>query len=317
MTLAKHMARKGWVLAINTTPKGPGPLVGTLVLRGASSAKDKEIKSISSRLIGMLMGSDTKPRIDRKAGRVMVVVPRGPAADAGWVWWPEKDDLIIGFAHPTNAEAITAAIDGKAPSAADHPVLKELSSPEGSFVPLMTAMVDPGAIPAASGTKLAETLEKIKTKLGVTRLDYRWGFDDDALMGVARLVAPAPRKPLLAIFSQPPLDTSKLIPIPEGVDSFVMVSAAPAKVAEAVNQIGLPASWKEQIDELTDKVKAQSRVDFEKDLLANLGPRMALYLRLDGPRQRPMSRPGRPRVPGASIRWPCCRRSRGRCRSPR
>lgn len=113
VTLAKHMARKGWVLAINTTPKGPGPLVGTLVLRGASSAKDKEIKSISSRLIGMLMGSDTKPRIDRKAGRVMVVVPRGPAADAGWVWWPEKDDLIIGFAHPTNAEAITAAIDGK------------------------------------------------------------------------------------------------------------------------------------------------------------------------------------------------------------
>ena len=44
-------ARKGWVLALNANPTGPNPFVGTLVLRGAA-AKDKEIKSITSRTEG-------------------------------------------------------------------------------------------------------------------------------------------------------------------------------------------------------------------------------------------------------------------------
>ena len=68
VTLVKLMARKGWVLALNANLTGPNPFVGTLVLRGAA-AKDKEIKSITSRLIGTLMGPEPKPRIERKAGR--------------------------------------------------------------------------------------------------------------------------------------------------------------------------------------------------------------------------------------------------------
>jgi len=55
VTLVKLMARKGWVLALNANQKVANPFVGTLVLRGAA-AKDKEIKSITSRLIGTLMG---------------------------------------------------------------------------------------------------------------------------------------------------------------------------------------------------------------------------------------------------------------------
>ena len=277
VTLVKLMARKGWVLALNANPTGPNPFVGTLVLRGAA-AKDKEIKSITSRLIGTLMGPEPKPRIERKAGRVLVVVPRGPAADGGWVWWPEKEDLVIGFMQPSNSDAIIAALDGKAPSAADHAILKELARPEGSFVPLMTAIVDPTAAPAAPKTRMAVFFEQLKTTTGLRRLDYRWGFDGDALMSVTRLVAPAPRKPALAIFDQPPLDTKNLIPMPEGVESFVMLSLSPAKALEAVSQIGPAGEVKEQIDELMEKVRSQSRIDFDKDFLSNLGPRMAIYL---------------------------------------
>ena len=277
VTLVKLMARKGWVLALNANPTGPNPFVGTLVLRGAA-AKDKEIKSITSRLIGTLMGPEPKPRIERKAGRVLVVVPRGPAADGGWVWWPEKEDLVIGFMQPSNSDAIIAALDGKAPSAADHAILKELARPEGSFVPLMTAILDPTAAPAEPKTRMAVFFEQLKTTTGLSRLDYRWGFDDDALMSVTRLVAPAPRKPALAIFDQPPLDTKNLIPMPEGVESFVMLSLSPAKALEAVSQIGPAGEVKEQIDELMEKVRSQSRIDFDKDFLSNLGPRMAIYL---------------------------------------
>ncbi|MGA9924129.1 MAG: hypothetical protein WBQ29_12075, partial [Isosphaeraceae bacterium] len=274
VTLVKLMARKGWVLALNANLTGPNPFVGTLVLRGAA-AKDKEIKSITSRLIGTLMGPEPKPRIERKAGRVLVVVPRGPAADGGWVWWPEKEDLVIGLMQPSNSDAIIAALDGKAPSAADHAILKELARPEGSFVPLITAILDPTA---ATRTRMAVFFEQLKTTTGLSRLDYRWGFDDDALMSVTRLVAPAPRKPALAIFDQPPLDTKNLIPMPEGVESFVMLSLSPAKALEAVSQIGPAGEVKEQIDELMEKVRSQSRIDFDKDFLSNLGPRMAIYL---------------------------------------
>ena len=125
---------------------------------------------------------------------------------------------------------------------------------------------------------MAEFFEQLKTTTGLSRLDYRWGFDDDALMSVTRLVAPAPHKPALAIFDQPPLDTKNLIPMPEGVESFVMLSLSPAKALEAVSQIGPAGEVKEQIDELMEKVRSQSRIDFDKDFLSNLGPRMAIYL---------------------------------------
>src|SRR5208283_5049993 len=277
VTLVKLMARKGWVLALNANQKVANPFVGTLVLRGAA-AKDKEIKSITSRLIGTLMGPEPKPRIERKAGRVLVVVPRGSAADAGWVWWPEKEDLVIGFMQPSISDAIIAALDNKVPSAADHAILKDLARPEGRFVPLMTAILDPTVAPAEPKTKMTQFFDQLKSTTGLSRLDYRWGFDDDALMSVSRLMAPAPRKPALAIFDQPPLDTKSLIPMPEGVESFVMLSMSPAKALEAVSQLGPPGEVKEKIDEIMEKVRSQSRIDFDKDLLSNLGPRMAIYL---------------------------------------
>ena len=256
--------------------------MGTLVLRGTTASKEKEIKSISSRLIGTMMGPDPKPKIERRAGRVLVVVPRGTAPEAGWVWWAEKDDLVIGFTQPSDFDAIMGVLDGKTPSAAEHANLKALASPEGSFVPLMTAILDFTAAPPGSPTtplpRMFVFFDQLKTASGASRLDYRWGFDDDALMSVTRLTAPAPRKPALALFDQPPLDTKGLIPMPEGVESFVTISMSPAKVFESINQIGAAGELKEKLDELVEKIRSQSRIDFDKDFLANLGPKMAIYL---------------------------------------
>src|SRR5208283_3264381 len=100
-------------------------------------------------------------------------VPRGTAADGGWVWWPEKEDLVIGFMQPSNSDAIIAALDGKAPSAAGHAILKELARPEGSFVPLMTAILDPTVAPAEPKTETTEFFDQLKTTTGLSRLDYR------------------------------------------------------------------------------------------------------------------------------------------------
>ena len=186
------------MVGLNTTPNvTTNPFVTTLVLRGAAA---KDIKSITGRLVGMMMG-EAKPKIVRKGARVLVGAPRSkrraePAGN-GWVWWPENEDLVIGFTY-TDADAIIDALDKPSQSALDHALVHGLARPEGSFVPLMTMLVDPSAIPEFppdSRTQMAVFFEKLKAT-GLNRLDYRWGFDDDALMSVTRLVAPAPRKPI-------------------------------------------------------------------------------------------------------------------------
>ena len=118
-------------------------------------------------------------------------------------------------------------------------------------------------------------------------------------------MAPAPRKPALAIFDQPPLDTKNLIPMPEGVESFVMLSLSPAKALEAVSQIGPAGEVKEQIDELMEKVRSQSRIDFDKDFLATSAPGWP-FTWSQGDRLPPPTRLHKPRPasPG-STRWPC------------
>ncbi len=56
------------------------------------------------------------------------------------------------------------------------------------------------------------------------------------------------------------------------------MSVSPAKVLDALAQIGPPGQTRAKIDEVMEKLKAQGRMDFEKEFLGNLGPKMALYL---------------------------------------
>ena len=76
----------------------------TFVVRGAAS---KELKPLSSRLMGWMMGTDAKYKIERKEahGPWWLFPLRGPngpagAANSGWVWWPEKNDLVIASPVP-------------------------------------------------------------------------------------------------------------------------------------------------------------------------------------------------------------------------
>ena len=194
-----------------------------------------------------------------------------------WAWWPEKNDLVICMPQ-TSVDVTLDVLDGKAPSAADHPRVTALSKPEGTFQPLMLAFsIRPRARPMSMSESM-KALAALDSSLGVKGMDYRWGFDDDALMSVTRLTAPKPRKGLAAAFDQHSFDAKSLIPMPEGVESFVIVSASPAKIVEAIVQSGPATGLKEQMNELFEKVKTQNRIDVEKDLLENMGPKMALYL---------------------------------------
>ena len=113
---------------------------------------------------------------------------------------------------------------------------------------------------------------------GIKRLDWQWGFDDKALMTVARVIAPSPRKLPAAIFDQPMFDKTSLIALPDGVDSFVDLSMDPAEFVEAMSQFGPAEGLKAQVEELAEVIRSTGKVDIQKDLLSQFGPRMAIYL---------------------------------------
>ena len=193
VSLWKGATKSGWVLALNLNPKGPDHLRATFVQRGAVS---KELKPISSKLMGWMMGTNPKYKIDKKDGRTIVAVSTGSAANAsaealnaGWAWWAENDDLVVSSPSATGADAVIAALDGKTAAAIDHPVIKELKKPEATFQPICVAFADTANSPETPRTKLSELLGSVK-ELGVDRIDLRWGFDEEALMSVSRLVAP-------------------------------------------------------------------------------------------------------------------------------
>jgi hypothetical protein len=292
VTLVKGAAKSGWVFAIHIGPKADDLRV-TFVVRGAAS---KELKPISSRLMGWLMGTDTKYKVERKEARTMVAVPAGgttppaggetaPAGGArllaggaswGWAWWPEKNDLVIGAPYPAATDAIIAALDGKTPSAVDHPVVQELKKPEGTFEPVAVGFVDTAGCPDLPAG--LTTLLKEISRFGVNRIDVRRGFDADALMTVTRLVAPKPWQAGLAVFDQPTFDKASLMPMPDSVGSFVELSISPAKLLDAFEQIGSAGAIKAHIDALRETIKNTGQIDLRKDILGHLGPRMVAYL---------------------------------------
>jgi hypothetical protein len=280
VTLFKHAAKSGWVLAINANPKGPDALRGTFVLRGGVS---KELMPITSRAMGWLMGNDAKYRIEPRENRTLVIVPPGGQGasvglDAGWAWWPEKKtDLVVGFLSPSSTDAIIATLDGKSPSAVDHALVQELKKTEGTFEPVCIALAETALCPESSA-RLVGTLRRLHAERGVNRIDLRWGFDAEALMSVTRLTAPLPRKPGLAMFDKPTFEKNALLPMPDAVGSFVELSTSPSKMLEALEVMDPEGEFKQQIDQLTEAIRTAGSIDLQKDLLAHIGPRMVAYL---------------------------------------
>jgi hypothetical protein len=277
VTLLKNAARSGWVIAIHVPPSGSEPCRGTLILRGATN---KELRPLSGRLMGWLMGDASFKQEVQGTRKVVVVTPKAPAAagdGAGWVWWPEKDDLVVGFLSTASAAGIAAALDGKTPSALEHPLVQELAKPAGKFQPVCVGFADTANCPENTA-KLTAVLRRLNSEWGIKRIDLRWGFDGDALMAVTRLAAPKPRRPALAIFDEPAFEKTSLLSMPDGVESFVEVSMSFSALLDTIKQLAPSGSVRETIEELAESIHNTGSMDLQKDLLAHLGPKMAFYL---------------------------------------
>jgi len=302
VVIIEQLARKGWALGLGADPQAPNHIRGVLVLRGM---EDKEMRSLFSRLMGTFMADEVKPKIERKGSRVMVVVPpRRPKKDVddqGWVWWPEGEDLVVGLFQPSDADSVHAALDGQAPSLEGYEPIADLAKPEEGFTPVLTAWFDPvraGAVGGAGegeGNPLA-AVAKFFEDSGVKRVDHRWGFDGESLMSVTRLTAPKPRKGILALFNDPSFEAKNILPVPDGVDYFASVSIKPDQWPEILAAALGSGEGRAEFDAFVEELRGR-RVEFDKDLLGNLGPRALFYLAPGGSAATPAAAPGADLLP--------------------
>ena len=142
----------------------------------------------------------------------------------------------------------------------------------------------------------------------MTRFDYRWGFQGDALMTVTRLKAPRPRRGPLALFDQPSFDKGKLPPLPEGIESFTVVSVDADKSYEnLLAAASTPEATRPDQLVRRDAQGQDAGRPPQGPARPPRQPKFAFYampggaaVDLDGPRRRPASPPPATRSRGCS-----------------
>ncbi|WP_205679027.1 DUF1559 domain-containing protein [Aquisphaera insulae] len=189
----------------------------------------------------------------------------------GLVWWAEKDDLI--FTDKVGFDAITDVLDGKATAATGVPLLASVAKGENGVVPAAYGFLDVTALPPLPPDAVKMGLD------GLQRIEAQWGFQDEALVTSVRLVAPAPRRGVLAMLEQPGISLKSLPPIPAGQSAFAAFSVDLLKTYEqflSLSKEVSPANA-EGFDAMENAIRGQLGFDLKNDLLKNLGPGLAIY----------------------------------------
>ena len=211
--IMKKIARNGFVLAVFGKPKER--LRYLVVLRQCDRPEVRAaLQSLAASRRGEALEDALAESIE-KAGRTL------HRFGSDHVWWVEKGELIL--TAQSEADEILEVINGRRPSAIDHPLRAKLFKAEAGFDPVAAGFLDSGVLESHSAESAQLGLG------GLKRLELRWGFDQDALVGVLRAVAPAPRAGALALLDQPAFGIGSLPPIPAKVSGLTVMSIDLAK----------------------------------------------------------------------------------------
>ena len=115
---------------------------------------------------------------------------------------------------------------------------------------------------------------------GVKRIEFVWGFQDDALRSVIRAVAPSPRRGILALFDQPTFTIDALPPLPPELTGFSVFSIDLAKTYDKAIEIlkTTRPEMADQIPAIEGAVEQQLGVNLRNDILGRLGPKLSFYM---------------------------------------
>ena len=189
-------------------------------------------------------------------------------------WWFEKDDFVVTDVP----DSVIAALDGKRPAATDHPERMALAKGEAGFEPLAIGFLDFARLPAMDREAVRLGLDSVQ------RVEVLLGFEGEATRTELRVVAPSPRRGLLAMLDQPTFDAASLPPIPAGVHGFVVASIDWTKTYDRIVELFLknvpPGRGGPDFDaKVEEGLRQQFGFDLRKDLLAGLGPKLTFALR--------------------------------------
>ncbi len=151
ITLTKYAWHHGGAMGVyikpSTLTEPRDFLAFTLVIRDAHA---KDIKGLMGRLLGAIT-MQGRPRLETREGRTLAVYapPSGTngAHETAGCWWIEKEDLVLCAPYPSTPDKVIGALDGKVPSAVDHPFLQELARKDGTFEPMSIAFLDAAGCP--------------------------------------------------------------------------------------------------------------------------------------------------------------------------
>jgi prepilin-type processing-associated H-X9-DG protein len=237
--------------------KDPENLGWVLVVRGGERPDIRRRLEITTR-------PDAAPEPVQKAGRTI------RALNSDDSWWIENGDLVLS----NQPEAVLAVMDGKQPGSVDHPIRTALIKAEGGFEPAAVGFLDVAKLPPMSAEAVRLGLD------GVRRLEFVWGFEGDAMRTVIHAAAPAPRRGLLALLDQPTFDANTLPPLPAGLTGFTVISIDLSKtyvqVADLIDHV--TGNGPANVGVLEDAIRQQFGLDIRNDLVAGLGPKLALYV---------------------------------------
>ncbi len=140
-----------------------------------------------------------------------------------------------------------------------------------------------GFNPLAAGFLDAKVLEPLSPELtqfglgGLERVELRWGIDRDALLGMLRIVAPAPRTGALALLDQPSFGIAAIPRIPPNVSGVTVISINLAKAYDLIDSMMKRSGTQGNTGLSNPVILQQQGLDLRNDLLANLGTKLAFY----------------------------------------
>ena len=271
LKLVRQVFADGFAFAVikGEGPEQPQPLI--VVRDGDRNGARAMVERLEAR-------SDPKTTTETRGSRQLHVT--GPKPD-DMVWWVEGKDLLL--ASMVSVDPILAVLDGKDASATKHPIRVELSKPEPGVETALTAFFDLATVPMPP--------EAAQMGLdGVKRVDYRWGFQGDALYSTFRVVAPTPRRGLLTLVDSkafPRFDKASLPAVPAGVNQWATLSLDPAplwawvsdQVKAAMPPGGNPPAML-AFEQAVPQILGGLRL--KEDVLTPLGPRWTAYVDVEG-----------------------------------
>ena len=267
--LAGRLADDGFALAIVG-----GPTNSSTIMAFRGMARD-DVKPVVEKLLTPPEGRESESV--EVGGRTLRKV--GSPSGVPTFSWNEGEDLIVATPSASvEIEPIVNAIASGEGTAADDPTRQELAKAEGGFQPILLGFFDTAKVMDSRGENQEEESLHALGFDGLNRVDFRWGFDGKALVTIARMKAPAPRRGMLALLDGPTIKKADLPAVPASATGFTAMALDPDAIYEKVRAIASESpDGVGGFEELENGFRQQFGVDLRRDLLARIGPEMVIY----------------------------------------